>query len=305
MLHLAPGRRDVGVPALRHPAARELDRALVERRLELQEEDGLLDVEDLGHEPSTVAGMEPWIDWVRRLQAVSETGLAYASDPYDVKRYEEVARLASEVAGRGDRARPPRRRAPDPEGRRARRARARRAGPAGARGRRRRLDAPGRLGGHRRAAEHVGRARVPRGVRRARARGQADRRPRPRPPQLPPARAPHPQALLPLRGDRRRRTASTTRRSTRSAGSGSTTCRRCRPGARCAGRSSSRSRTRRGPTCPRPSTSSPAAAALPPAACGRGRRASPGRGPARPRPRCWGSCRGGSRPNAPGTASGR
>ena len=101
MLHLAPGRGDVGVPALRHPAARELDRALVERRLELQEEDGLLDVEDLGHEPSTVAGMEPWIDWVRRLQAVSETGLAYASDPYDVKRYEEVARLAAEVAGQG------------------------------------------------------------------------------------------------------------------------------------------------------------------------------------------------------------
>lgn len=45
--------------------------------------------------------MEPWIDWVRRLQAVSETGLAYASDPYDVKRYEEIARLASEVAGEG------------------------------------------------------------------------------------------------------------------------------------------------------------------------------------------------------------
>jgi len=45
--------------------------------------------------------MEPWIDWVRRLQAVSETGLAYATDPYDVKRYEEVARLAAEVAGQG------------------------------------------------------------------------------------------------------------------------------------------------------------------------------------------------------------
>jgi ADP-ribose pyrophosphatase YjhB (NUDIX family) len=45
--------------------------------------------------------MEPWIDWVRRLQAVSETGLEYATDPYDVKRYEEVGRLASEVAGQG------------------------------------------------------------------------------------------------------------------------------------------------------------------------------------------------------------
>jgi ADP-ribose pyrophosphatase YjhB (NUDIX family) len=101
VLHLAPGRRDVGVPALRHPAPRELHGALVERRLELQEEDGLLDVEDLRHERSTVAGMEPWIDWVRRLQAVSEAGLEYATDPYDLKRYEEVARLAGEVAGQG------------------------------------------------------------------------------------------------------------------------------------------------------------------------------------------------------------
>ncbi len=45
--------------------------------------------------------MEPWIDWVRRLQAVSETGLAYATDHHDVARYEEVARLAAEVAGQG------------------------------------------------------------------------------------------------------------------------------------------------------------------------------------------------------------
>jgi ADP-ribose pyrophosphatase YjhB (NUDIX family) len=45
--------------------------------------------------------MEPWIDWVRRLQAVSETGLAYATDHHDVARYEEVGRLAGEVAGQG------------------------------------------------------------------------------------------------------------------------------------------------------------------------------------------------------------
>src|SRR3954463_8047348 len=45
--------------------------------------------------------MDPWIDWVRRLQHVSETGLTYATDPYDIKRYEEVARLAAEVAGQG------------------------------------------------------------------------------------------------------------------------------------------------------------------------------------------------------------
>jgi hypothetical protein len=42
-----PGRRDVRVPALGHPAARELHVALVERRLELQQEQMLLDVEDV------------------------------------------------------------------------------------------------------------------------------------------------------------------------------------------------------------------------------------------------------------------
>src|SRR3954451_7791979 len=45
--------------------------------------------------------MEPWIDWVRRVQHVSETAQAYTTDPYDIKRYEEIARLAAEVAGQG------------------------------------------------------------------------------------------------------------------------------------------------------------------------------------------------------------
>ena len=56
MLELAPGGRDVGVPALGHPAAGELHVALVERRLELQQEQVLLDVEDRrGHDPTTLA----------------------------------------------------------------------------------------------------------------------------------------------------------------------------------------------------------------------------------------------------------
>ena len=252
MLHLAPGRGDVGVPALRHLAARELDRALVERRLELQEEDGLLDVEDLGHEPSTVAGMEPWIDWVRRLQAIAETGLEYASDPYDVKRYEEVARLASEVAGEGTGLDRPRRRAPDPEGRRARR------------GVREgtvllvREVADGRwtlpggwadIGQPRPSAPSARPSRNPA----CRARRQARGRPRPRG-TTSAARAPHLQAVLPLR-DHGRRAPASPKEATRSRCSRRTSCRRSRPAARCAGRSSSRSRTRRGPTCPRPSTS--------------------------------------------------
>ena len=56
VLELAPGGRDVGVPALGHPPARELHVALVERRLELQQEQVLLDVEDgCGHDPTTLA----------------------------------------------------------------------------------------------------------------------------------------------------------------------------------------------------------------------------------------------------------
>src|SRR5215218_2917741 len=49
MLELLARRRDVGMPLLREPAPGELDLALVERRLDLQEEDGLLDVDDLWH----------------------------------------------------------------------------------------------------------------------------------------------------------------------------------------------------------------------------------------------------------------
>ena len=52
VLELLAGRRDVGVPHLRHAPARELDLALVERRLELQEEQRLLDVQHLRHRQS-------------------------------------------------------------------------------------------------------------------------------------------------------------------------------------------------------------------------------------------------------------
>ncbi len=43
--------------------------------------------------------MEPiWIDWSKRLQAVAQTGLTYAESPYDVERYEEIRRIAAEIA---------------------------------------------------------------------------------------------------------------------------------------------------------------------------------------------------------------
>ena len=59
VLVLAPCGRDVGVPALGHAPARELHVTLVERRLELQQEQMLLDVEDRGgHDHETLASLE-------------------------------------------------------------------------------------------------------------------------------------------------------------------------------------------------------------------------------------------------------
>jgi ADP-ribose pyrophosphatase YjhB (NUDIX family) len=43
--------------------------------------------------------MEPiWIDWAKRLQALAQTGLTYAANPYDVERYEAVRHIAAEMA---------------------------------------------------------------------------------------------------------------------------------------------------------------------------------------------------------------
>jgi ADP-ribose pyrophosphatase YjhB (NUDIX family) len=39
-----------------------------------------------------------WLEWTRRLQAIAQTGLTYAADPYDIERYEQVRTLAAEIA---------------------------------------------------------------------------------------------------------------------------------------------------------------------------------------------------------------
>jgi ADP-ribose pyrophosphatase YjhB (NUDIX family) len=39
-----------------------------------------------------------WLDWVQRLQAIAQTGLHYARDPFDVERYEAVREIAAEMA---------------------------------------------------------------------------------------------------------------------------------------------------------------------------------------------------------------
>jgi hypothetical protein len=49
VLELLARRGDVGMPDLRHPPARELDVALVEGRVDLQQEDRLLDVQHVRH----------------------------------------------------------------------------------------------------------------------------------------------------------------------------------------------------------------------------------------------------------------
>ena len=74
VLELLARRGDVGVPDLRLPAPRELHLALVERRLELQEKERLLDVEDAWHEPTRVA-------LGGRVYGVSATGWSARTSP--------------------------------------------------------------------------------------------------------------------------------------------------------------------------------------------------------------------------------
>jgi len=42
-----------------------------------------------------------WLRWAQRLQAIAQTGLTYAQDPYDRERYEEVREIAVEMASLG------------------------------------------------------------------------------------------------------------------------------------------------------------------------------------------------------------
>jgi ADP-ribose pyrophosphatase YjhB (NUDIX family) len=42
--------------------------------------------------------MEPdWLRWVKRLQALAQDGLTYATDDYDVGRYEQLREVAAEI----------------------------------------------------------------------------------------------------------------------------------------------------------------------------------------------------------------
>jgi ADP-ribose pyrophosphatase YjhB (NUDIX family) len=39
-----------------------------------------------------------WLEWTQRLQAIAQTGLTYAADPYNVERYEQLREIAAEIA---------------------------------------------------------------------------------------------------------------------------------------------------------------------------------------------------------------
>lgn len=43
-----------------------------------------------------------WLDWVRRLQAVAQSGLTYTESAFERERYEEVRRVAAEMASSGE-----------------------------------------------------------------------------------------------------------------------------------------------------------------------------------------------------------
>ncbi len=45
--------------------------------------------------------MDEWRSWARRLQAIAQTGLAYARDPFDRGRYEEIREIAARIAALG------------------------------------------------------------------------------------------------------------------------------------------------------------------------------------------------------------
>lgn len=38
-----------------------------------------------------------WLDWAKRIQALSQSGLAFSKDTYDIERYEELRQISAEI----------------------------------------------------------------------------------------------------------------------------------------------------------------------------------------------------------------
>jgi len=46
--------------------------------------------------------MEPiWLEWARRLNALAQTGLTFAENPYDIERYTAIRTIAAELIAHG------------------------------------------------------------------------------------------------------------------------------------------------------------------------------------------------------------
>ncbi|MGI8551385.1 MAG: NUDIX hydrolase N-terminal domain-containing protein, partial [Dehalococcoidia bacterium] len=41
-----------------------------------------------------------WLDWAQRLQALAQTGLTYAQDPFDRERYAALQEIAVQILAR-------------------------------------------------------------------------------------------------------------------------------------------------------------------------------------------------------------
>jgi ADP-ribose pyrophosphatase YjhB (NUDIX family) len=44
---------------------------------------------------------EPWLDWVKELRAIAQTGLHYANNPFDTERFQAVRAIASQMLEQG------------------------------------------------------------------------------------------------------------------------------------------------------------------------------------------------------------
>lgn len=42
-----------------------------------------------------------WLKWAQRLQAIAQTGLTYAKDPFDIERYESIREISAEIMAAG------------------------------------------------------------------------------------------------------------------------------------------------------------------------------------------------------------
>ncbi len=46
--------------------------------------------------------MEPnWLEWARKLNALAQTGLTFAENPYDIERYTAIRTIAAEMIAHG------------------------------------------------------------------------------------------------------------------------------------------------------------------------------------------------------------